>query len=475
MHKILAVVSFLLWVNSLPPIVALFAGERYGFAVDRGKLWFDGRPLFGKHKTIRGIASAVVGGTLVFSLLGQPWWVAATAALLAMAGDLFSSFIKRRTRFHSGDEVIVLDQVFEVLFPLIFLNGFTELNLRSNLLVLVFFISLSFCFSRLWLYITGRPLPKKYPRVVCSSVRFREWRACHEPLARWQAWFNLTSFLSDQVFLTLFFKLTGLYGIGMKNALNLKIEEKTFSFHDLPESFDGFRILFLVDLHLDGLEGLDLRIVETIRGMDVDLCCIGGDIRMKTYGESRACIRKLKRLMQGVQTRFGVFGVLGNHDCIEMLPEFEEAGIVMLVNDSWPLEKNGAKIWILGVDDPHYYKLHDAGLAAQNVPEGEFSLFLAHSPEAFKDAARVGAGLYLCGHTHGGQVCLVEGTPVLTNSRAPRFTAVGDWRYGEMQGYTSRGVGPSSIPVRFNCPGEISIITLRKISANEPRKGLTNV
>ena len=117
----------------------------------------------------------------------------------------------------------------------------------------------------------------------------------------------------------------------------------------------------------------------------------------------------------------------------------------------------------MGVDDPHYYRLHDAEQAAQGIPDEEaFSIFLAHSPEAFKEAAGIKADLYLCGHTHGGQVCLMEGVPIVTNSRAPRFTAVGDWRYLHMQGYTSRGVSPSSIPIRFNCPGEISLITLKK-------------
>jgi uncharacterized protein len=462
MSNVFRVVVFLLWVNSLPPIVSLVAGDRFGRTVDGGILWHDGQPLFGPHKTIRGLAAAVAGGILAFPWLGEAWWVAGLAAVLAMAGDLLSSYIKRRSAFRSGAEAAVLDQAFESLFPLLFLNRYLLLDLKENALILVLFIVVSFWCSRLWLHITGRPLPENYPRIVRSSIRFREWRACHEPLARWHAWFNLTSFLSDQIVLTWFFKLTGLYARGEKNALDLRIEEKTFFFSDLPDAFDGFRILFLVDLHLDGLDGLERRTAGMLDDMDVDLCCFGGDIRMKTYGRSAECIRKLKDLMQCVHARSGILGVLGNHDCIEMLPDFEEAGVVMLVNDSWPVERDGKRIWIMGVDDPHYYRLHDARQAAAGVPDEDFSIFLAHSPEAFKDAAGVKASLYLCGHTHGGQVCLVEGRPILTNSRAPRFTAAGDWQYQKMQGYTSRGVGPSSIPVRFNCPGEISLITLRK-------------
>jgi predicted MPP superfamily phosphohydrolase len=456
------IVLFLLWVNGLPPLVSMIAGNRCNLPVDFGRLWFDGQPVFGTHKTVRGIAASVIGGIVSFPLLGVAWWVAGIAAGLAMAGDLVSSFIKRRCRLECGEVVIVLDQIFESLLPLLFLNRYVPLSIIQNIFLLLVFIAISSLSSRLWSYITGRPLPEYYPRIVHSGVRFREWRSCHEPLARWHAWFNLTSFLSDQVFLTWFFKLTGLYAKGEKNALELVLRERHFFFAGLPEQFDGFRIMYLVDLHLDGLEGLDARIAEMVQDCPVDLCCIGGDIRMKTYGPTPDCIKKLKTLMQCVHSRHGTLGVLGNHDCIEMVPDLEDAGIVMLVNDSWPLERDGARIWVMGVDDPHYYRVDDAGQAAAEVPAGEFSIFLAHSPEAYQDAAKVEADLYLCGHTHGGQICLTEGRPIITNSRAPRYTAAGDWQYRQMLGYTSCGVGPSSIPVRFHCPGEISIITLRK-------------
>jgi predicted MPP superfamily phosphohydrolase len=145
-----------------------------------------------------------------------------------------------------------------------------------------------------------------------------------------------------------------------------------------------------------------------------------------------------------------------------MAPDFEEAGLIMLINDSWPIDRNGERIWVVGVDDPHFYKMADTKQAFRDVPGQAFTIFLAHSPEAYKEAARCQAQLYLCGHTHGGQICLPERGPLLTNSKAPRFTAAGSWQHQKMTGYTSRGAGPSGIPLRFNCPGEISLITLCK-------------
>lgn len=456
------VVLFLLWVNCLPPLFAILLDHGYARAVDGGRLMPDGRPIFGPNKTIRGLIAGTAGGALLFPLIGQSLWVAGTAGLLAMLGDLLSSFIKRRSALDSGHNAAILDQLFEVLFPLIFLNIFFTFSLVDNIAILSLFILTAYSCSRLWLYITGHPVPKKYPRIIRSTVRFREWKSCHTPLSRWQIWFNLTSFLSDQILLTWFFKLTGLYAKGERNALAIAIEETTFSFPDLPENFDNFRILFLVDLHLDGLPGLDRRLSALLEPLEVDLCLIGGDFRMKTYGGSEAAIGKLQSPIQRIAASCGTYGVLGNHDCIEMLPELEDTGLVMLINEAIAVELQDQRIWIAGVDDPHYYRLHDAQSAARDIPKKEFFILLAHSPEAYIEAAAAGADLYLCGHTHGGQVCLKPGTPLITNSRAPRYTAAGKWRYQQMQGYTSRGVGPSSIPVRFNCPGEISIITLTR-------------
>ena len=206
------------------------------------------------------------------------------------------------------------------------------------------------------------------------------------------------------------------------------------------------------------------ELISKVRDLNVDLCLIGGDIRMQTYGPIAPCLRHLRLLLPHIQSRHGILGVLGNHDCIEMAADFEETGIVMLINDSWNIEQDGERIWVVGVDDPHYYKLDDAKTACQSVPDNDFIVFLAHSPEAYKSAAENQAKLYLCGHTHGGQICMPNRRPILTNSRAPRYTAAGQWSYRGMTGYTSRGAGASSVPLRFNCPGEITLITLRKES-----------
>ena len=456
------VVCFLLWVNFLPPLACFLRGQRFTRPLDRGKSWVDRQPILGDHKTLSGIMVSLVGGTAVFLLLGVEWHVAGTAALLAMLGDLLSSFIKRRLALPPGKDVVVLDQFFESLLPTLYLRTALQLSIGQIVIILVLFMAVAATGARLWCSITSRPTTDNHPRILRSTVRWREWRSRHIPLYRWQALLNLSNLLTHQVFYTGIFTLAGLHKRGRHNALLVKLEEVSFWFPSLPESFDRYTILFLTDLHLDGLEGLTDVLIQRIGNIRPDLCLVGGDIRMKTYGPIAPCLRELRRLLGHVRPRHGILGVLGNHDCIEMVPDLEEAGVTMLVNDSWGLTEKTDKIWVVGIDDPHYYKTHDFSRAFRRVPAGGFTILLAHSPEAYISAPAYHADLYLCGHTHGGQICLSPLAPLLTNSRAPRFTASGRWSYLGMAGYTSRGAGASGVPLRFNCPGEITVITLRR-------------
>ncbi len=459
---VILIAVFLLWVNFLPPLAYLIFRERFSHPVDLNLLWFDRRPIFGPHKTIRGLLACVLGGAAFAPLLGVTWLQAGLAALLASLGDLLSSFIKRRLDRESGQSVILLDHIFEGLFPALALILFLDLGWAHLLASLALFLPVAWGGSVIWRYLTYRPPLKNYPRLVRSTTRFREWRACHEPLARWQTLFNLSSFLSHQVFMTNVFRVFGLYEQGRRNAMDITINKMVFSHAELPESFEGFRILFMSDLHLDGLPNLTEVLIDKCKDIEADLCLIGGDIRMLTYGPVAPCLRKLRRLVPHIGTTHGILGVIGNHDCIEMSPDFEEAGIIMLINDSWNIERNGESISLVGVDDPHYYRTDNVEQAFKFVPEDQFTIFLAHSPEAYRKAAAYNSRLYLCGHTHGGQIRLPDSGPILTNSRAPRYTADGRWRYREMTGYTSRGAGASGIPLRFNCPGEITLITLSR-------------
>jgi len=463
MIDLLRIAGFLLWANLLPPLASLLTADRFGRPMDGGINWFDGRPLFGPHKTLRGVLATLTGGSLVFPLLGVRWEQAGLAALLVVVGDLCTSFVKRRVGLASGATVAVFDQFFEGLCPAWYLGATLDLAWWAPVGAVAVFMPLALVGARFWKLLLFRPSMANYPRIVRSRVRLKEWHSCHTPLARYHVLLHFPDLLYHRLFLTTVFAAVGLNHRGQRNVLALQVVEQEFPLACLPPAFDGFRILFLSDLHLDGLPGLTEAIIEKVRPLAYDLCLIGGDVRMELYGPAAPSLRLLQLLLANISAPYGMFGVLGNHDCIEMLPDFEEAGLLMLVNDSWRLEKDGQQLWIVGIDDPHYYRAEDLDLAFRKVAAHDCSILLAHSPEACGAASAYSPGLYLCGHTHGGQIRLPGRGPLITNSRAPRHTAEGRWRVNGMQGYTNRGAGASGVPLRFNCPGEITLITLRSM------------
>jgi hypothetical protein len=156
-----------------------------------------------------------------------------------------------------------------------------------------------------------------------------------------------------------------------------------------------------------------------------------------------------------------LYAVLGNHDTIRMVPALEDMGIQMLLNESVTLTRGNECIHLVGIDDAHYYRVDNIEKAASQIPTAAFSILLSHTPEIYRQAAHAGFNLLLSGHTHGGQICLPGAVPITLDSVLPRRMGSGAWKYHDMIGYTSVGVGSSIVPVRLNCPPEITLHRLR--------------
>jgi hypothetical protein len=167
-------------------------------------------------------------------------------------------------------------------------------------------------------------------------------------------------------------------------------------------------------------------------------------------------MKRLRGILRGP-----VFAVLGNHDSVAMLPAIEDLGIRVLMNEFERVERNGASIIIAGVDDAHFFRADDVEKAASGRGPTDYSILLSHTPEIYRSAARARFDLMLSGHTHGGQICLPGQVPLTLDSDLPRRFGAGAWQHEGMTGYTSRGASCSIIPVRFNCPPEITLHTLR--------------
>jgi predicted MPP superfamily phosphohydrolase len=257
-------------------------------------------------------------------------------------------------------------------------------------------------------------------------------------------------------------RISPFYLKGRENALDVRIEEVEFMFDNLPPAFDGTRILFVADPHIDELEGLEDKILTITDELEYDFCVLGGDYNFGYRQENGLAYLQMKLLAENLLQKSRVFGILGNHDRFRMAEHLQKCGVEMLVNENVCIEKGGCIIYLCGVDDCHYYGADDIELAADGIDKRHFKIMLSHSPEKYMQAGDTGFSLFLAGHTHGGQVCLPGGAAMVTCATVPRTILKGKWRYNGMAGYTSRGAGASSIAVRFFCPPEITVITLKK-------------
>lgn len=263
-------------------------------------------------------------------------------------------------------------------------------------------------------------------------------------------------------------KVTGLHARGMRNAANTQVNRFEIALEGLPAAFDGYTILHMSDLHADGPLDLDASIQRALAGVDeVDLCALTGDYRYRLAGEYEDAAVHMAKIVKHVRARDGIYGILGNHDLGTMVPPLEAAGIRILLNDHTILRRGGHEIQLIGLDDVHAYQpAADAAAALAGMPAG-FRILLQHSPELLDEAEAADVSLYLTGHTHGGQICLPGGIPIMTNTRTARRYASGLWRHGKMTGYTTLGVGVSILPLRFFSRGEVAVITLRRAQDEE--------
>jgi len=305
-------------------------------------------------------------------------------------------------------------------------------------------------------------LQQLQPRLGALHVRQRLAleRAHHvEVLAPGRKFFHLENWYSVHGLIRGCVRLAGLYGRARRNAVVPQLSHNTVTLARLPRAFDGLRLLHLSDLHLDMCRDNLHALCEQVRTLDYDICVMTGDYRARTFGDCQPALDGMAALR--LHLKEPVYAVLGNHDSLAMVPAIEALGVTLLMNESVAIERNGEQLFLAGVDDAHYFRVDNLERALEAVPRGAATLLLSHTPEIWRQAAAAGIDLFLCGHTHGGQICLPGGFPLTLDARCPRRLGRGAWRWGEMVGYTSAGAGTSIVNLRLNCPPEITLHTLR--------------
>lgn len=243
----------------------------------------------------------------------------------------------------------------------------------------------------------------------------------------------------------------------------LQIERLALTLPRLPGALDGFTVLQITDVHYPrGLPEAYFRsVVATANALHPDIIVLTGDYAPKSARDAEPCARVLSAL----RAPNGVYAVLGNHDhwtdATAVTRALTRAGIPVLRNRAVPINRRGARLWVVGVDDVCEGKANLPN-ALRAVPAGEATILLAHEPDFADTAARYPIDVQLSGHSHGGLVWMPGiGTPLLP--RLCRKYPRGLYHVGTMPLYTSRGVGVIPIfglPVRFNCRPEITLFTL---------------
>lgn len=260
---------------------------------------------------------------------------------------------------------------------------------------------------------------------------------------------------------TLLFRFLGLYGVGYRNAADLRIHQLEIAFPSLPAAFDGFTLLFASDIHIGSVPEVMVEAVRRIPDLTFDLGILGGDYQLLGQPTVAEATRLMEPLLASMRGKAPVLAILGNHDSHEFLPELQQRGICVLVNDHMVIQRGDDRLVLVGLDDVHAFYTAAAPAALRAAPDG-FKIALVHSPEIADIAAEAGIALYLAGHTHGGQISLPGGRPIFDAMDRHRALSAGRWHYRNMQGYTSSGLGAGLPAIRFNTRPELALITLRR-------------
>lgn len=267
-------------------------------------------------------------------------------------------------------------------------------------------------------------------------------------------WYSASSIIRKAL------KLCGLYWRARRNADNVTLKRNDIACRNLPPAFEGFTILQISDLHVELSADAMERVFDIVKSLHADICVLTGDYRGKTYGPFEQAMKYVARMRSQISAP--VYAVLGNHDSIQMVPALEEMDIRVLLNECEAITREDQRIHLAGIDDAHFYRADDIETSALDIPQGEFSILLSHTPEVYRQAAKAGFDLMFSGHTHGGQLCLPGGIAVKLEAVIPRKFGAGGWVHQDLIGYTSVGAGTSILPVRLNCPPEVTLHALRR-------------
>lgn len=273
-----------------------------------------------------------------------------------------------------------------------------------------------------------------------------------------------------------FFKLAAAGGVAALAADSVLIEpnwprliRQDIFLRRWPSRMDGFTIALLSDFHYDHVFSVHpiRAAVDVVNKLHPDLIALTGDfVSVPWVGDpakGASVAEPCAQLLRELKAPYGLWAVLGNHDVFSdpdrVTSALRAVGIPVLSNQSVPIEKNGARFWLSGVDDV-LGGAADLHATLHDVAPDEAVVLLAHEPDFADHVARYPIDLQLSGHSHGGQVRIPFFPPLYLPDLARKYI-LGLYKVRELTLYTTAGLGTVEIPVRLDCPPEITLLTLR--------------
>lgn len=289
---------------------------------------------------------------------------------------------------------------------------------------------------------------------------------------------NVKKFIMFAVVVVVFFVLV--IWIAWSNTA-LELNTYSISSSCLPESFDGYRIAHVSDLHNVEMGEDNERLLAMLNEADPDLIAITGDL----VDSRKTDVEIALQFAEGAMEIAPCCYVMGNHEARLLKTEYErlengllDAGVTVLHDSEMILGNHGVSL--IGIDDPNCYSTSTSNADSIDEPKSKvgstidperirelttvdsFTVLLSHRPEYFKQYVDAGVDLVLSGHTHGGQFRLpfVGGLAAPNQGLFPKYDA-GLYTEGNTNMIVSRGIGNSMLPFRFNNPPEVIVVELR--------------
>ena len=255
----------------------------------------------------------------------------------------------------------------------------------------------------------------------------------------------------------------------------LRLTHRTLEIAGFKGVGPPIRLLHITDLHIERLTRREAEVMRIVRESAPDIIVMTGDYVNLSYNQDPTTYAQVRRLLGQLSAPYGVYATLGSPPVDlreEVVPLFEGLDICLMRRDTAIIQfAPNRELILLGLDCTHHLPTDRQRLAHLVAKTSDHAprLLLYHSPELMPEAMRHGLDLYLCGHTHGGQVRLPFIGPLLTSSQLGRRYVMGLYQEEGTHLYVSRGIGLEGLSaprVRFLAPPEMTLITI--VGENSP-------